>query len=100
MKGIMIKLSRAIAIFTLLGLLLGASLYSQGLGRTHRGTVRAADQPIPGATVTAVQGPVKLSAYTTENGEYSIDLGPGQWDLTVEMFGFPTQTKKVSGQEG
>jgi hypothetical protein len=54
----------------------------------HNGSVRAADQFIPGATVTAVQGGAKVVAYTDENGRYSIELTPGVWRLQVEMFGF------------
>jgi hypothetical protein len=54
----------------------------------HRGTVRAADQRIPGATVTARQGDTKLVAYTDESGQYRLDLGPGAWDIEIAMFGF------------
>ena len=54
----------------------------------HRGTVRAADQWIPGATVTARQGDIKVVAYTDESGQYRLDLGPGTWDIEIGMFGF------------
>jgi hypothetical protein len=54
----------------------------------HRGTVRAADQWIPGATVTARQGETKLVTYTDESGQYRLDLGPGIWDIEIGMFGF------------
>ncbi|MGP8247647.1 MAG: carboxypeptidase regulatory-like domain-containing protein [Bryobacteraceae bacterium] len=54
----------------------------------HRGTVRAADQWIPGATVTARQGGTKVVAYTDESGQYRLDLAPGTWDIEISMFGF------------
>ncbi|MGA2146203.1 MAG: carboxypeptidase-like regulatory domain-containing protein [Bryobacteraceae bacterium] len=54
----------------------------------HRGSVRAADQWIPGATVTARQGDKKVVAYTDESGQYRLDLAPGTWDIEISMFGF------------
>jgi hypothetical protein len=61
----------------------------------HSGSVRAADQFIPGATVTARQGGAKVVAFTDENGRYSLDLTPGVWEISVEMFGFKPKTQKV-----
>ena len=62
----------------------------------HNGSVRAADQFIPGATVTARQGGAKVVVYTDANGRYSLDLTPGVWEIQVEMFGFQTQRAEVS----
>jgi hypothetical protein len=56
----------------------------------HSGSVRAADQFIPGATVTARQGGAKVVAYTDESGRYTLDLTPGVWQIDIEMFGFAT----------
>jgi trimeric autotransporter adhesin len=56
----------------------------------HNGSVRAADQFLPGVTVTARQGGAKVVAYTDENGRYSLDLTPGNWQIDLEMFGFAT----------
>jgi hypothetical protein len=66
----------------------------------HSGTVRAADQFVPGATVTASQNQTKVKTFTDESGRYSMDLSPGVWDVQVEMFGFPTvhQTVTVADQ--
>ena len=61
----------------------------------HTGLVRSADQPIPGATVTAVQGGARLSAITDENGLYALDLTPGPWDLEVEIYGFETARRSI-----
>ena len=65
----------------------------------HSGTVRAADHFIPGATVTARQGTVKVVAYTDESGQYQLVLTPGTWEITVEMMGFTPQIARVSGDE-
>src|SRR3954462_13928521 len=59
------------------------------------GGVRAADQFIPGATVTARQGGAKVVAYTDENGRYSLDLTPGVWEISVEMFGLKPKVQKL-----
>src|ERR1700674_5745197 len=62
----------------------------------HSGTVRAADQFIPGATVTARQGGAKLITYTDENGRYSLDLTPGVWEIEISMFVFKTLTSPIA----
>ena len=62
----------------------------------HSGTVRAADQFIPGATITARQGGARVVTYTDENGRYSMDLTPGIWEIEVSMFGFKTLTTPVT----
>jgi trimeric autotransporter adhesin len=60
------------------------------------GSVRAADQLVPGATVTASQGSVKLVAYTDDAGRYTLDLAPGVWNIHVEMFGFTAVDEQVT----
>jgi len=60
------------------------------------GAVRAADQPIPGAAVTASQDGAKIVAYTDENGRYSMNLPPGDWDLQVEAFGFVIAKDRIT----
>src|ERR1700691_5746911 len=62
----------------------------------HSGTVRAADQFIPGATVTARQGGAKLVTYTDENGRYALDLTPGVWEIEIKMFGFMTLNSTIT----
>jgi len=57
-------------------------------GAQYSGSVRAADQFVPGATITAQQGTTKVTAFTDENGRYSMDLAPGVWDIRVDMFEF------------
>ena len=82
-----------IAIFLLL---LGPLQLAAAL---HSGSVRAADRFIPGATVTARQGTVKLVTYTDEAGQYSLVLTPGTWEISVEMLGFTPQSLQVTGDE-
>ncbi len=65
-------------------LILPANLFAT----QHSGAVRAADQFIPGATVSARWGGAKLTTFTDGTGRYSIDLAPGVWDISIEMFGF------------
>jgi hypothetical protein len=65
----------------------------------HSGSVRAADHFIPGATVTARQGTVKLVAYTDESGQYELLLTPGPWEVSVEMLGFTVQRAEVTGDK-
>src|SRR5450759_1625440 len=55
----------------------------------HRGAVKFAGLPVPGATVTASQGNTKLVAITDQQGVYQFpDLANGIWTLQVEMLCF------------
>jgi trimeric autotransporter adhesin len=61
------------------------------------GSVRASGQPIPGASITAVQGTQRVSTITDEDGRYHFDqLASGDWEFTVEMFGFAKLTQKLT----
>lgn len=52
----------------------------------HRGVVRFAGLPLPGATVTATQGTQKLTAITDANGAYLFEnLVEGSWTLEAAM---------------
>ena len=62
----------------------------------YSGSVRAADEFVPGATITATQGTTKITAYSDENGRYSMELPPGEWDIQVEMFEFTTAREHVT----
>src|SRR5258706_1650314 len=62
----------------------------------HHGTVKSAGLPLPGVTVTAVQGDKKHVTTSDENGRYSFpDLADGVWTLQIEMEGFVTVAKEV-----
>ena len=88
--------------FPIAAILLGCGLLSAS---QFTGSVRAADQLIPGATVTARQGGAKVVAFTGEDGRYSLDLTPGVWEIEVSSFGFlprraeVTITMEPSGRE-
>ena len=64
------------------------------------GQVRAADQIVPGATVTALQGGAKVTAFTDENGRYTLELTPGVWQIEVSMFEFTTAKGQVTIGDG
>jgi Carboxypeptidase regulatory-like domain len=79
----------------LLLLAVGGSLYAQ------TGVVKSANQPIPGATVTATIGTQKVETTTSDNGTYTLPAAPaGECAIEVRMFGFEPVTKKVSCVEG
>lgn len=76
----------------LLGILLPALLASA----EHRGTVKSAGLPVPGASVTATFGDRKLIAATDESGQFVFeDLSSGPWTFEVEIFGFAKQSREV-----
>jgi hypothetical protein len=74
-------------------ILLGSGLLSAS---QFTGSVRVADQLIPGATVTARQGGAKVVAFTDENGRYSLELTPGVWEIEVSSFGFLPRRSQVT----
>ena len=82
--------------------LVAAILLSPGFlaAAQHNGSVRAADQFIPGATVTARQGGAKVVVYTDATGRYALDLTPGVWEIQIEMFGFQTLRGEVTVGDG
>ncbi len=76
----------------LLGILFTALLAAA----EHRGTVKSAGLPVPGASVTATFGERKLAAATDESGQFVFaDLPSGPWTLEVEIFGFAKQSREV-----
>ena len=86
------RLTRIYSVFILLAVILPVLVRAV----QHSGTVRAADQFVPGATVTATQNETKVKTFTDESGHYSMDLSPGVWDVQVEMFGFPTVHQTIT----
>ncbi len=52
--------------------------------------------PVPGATVTAIQGDKKFVTTTDDQGAYTFsDLPDGIWTIQVEMFGFSKLSREV-----
>jgi len=59
------------------------------------GFVKSANQPIPGATVTATISGQKLVTTTDQSGHYAFPGAPaGDCSIEVSMFGFDPTTKK------
>ena len=62
----------------------------------HDGVVRSGGLPVPGATVTAIQGDKKIVTTTDDQGAYSFpELADGIWTIEVEMMGFAKLTREV-----
>src|SRR5438270_5347587 len=95
-SGTEVRIRVPVRIFLLPGFVLGVVA---AFGAQHSGSVRAADQFIPGATVTARQGAAKVVAYTDEAGRYTLDLTPGTWQIDIEMFGLSTLHSQVDASE-
>lgn len=77
-------------------------LSATGLFATeHKGTVKFAGLPVPGATVTASQGASqgdrKVTVVTNPDGTYSFpDLADGAWTVEVEMLCFAPVKQTVT----
>src|ERR1019366_4300620 len=72
----------------------GGGLYAQS------GFVKSANQPIPGATVTATIGDRKLVTTTDPSGHYAFSAAPaGECSIEVRMFGFEPAGKKSNCAE-
>jgi hypothetical protein len=65
---------------------------AEGLAQST-GAVRASGRPVPGAVVTANLGEQRVETTTDEQGRYELPLTPGEWTLTVQIFGFVTATQ-------
>jgi len=85
-------------IFHYFGRILIACITVAGLfASEHHGVVKANGVPVPGATVTAVQGDKKVATTTDDQGAYTFtNLDDGVWTITVEMLGFAKQTKEIA----
>jgi trimeric autotransporter adhesin len=63
----------------------------------HHGQVAFGGLPLPGATVTAIQGGRNFTAVTDQQGLYSFpDLPDGVWTIRVEMLLFATIQRDVT----
>ncbi len=83
-----------------LGVALAASCGLLGASE-HRGMVKFAGLPLPGATVTATQGDKKVSTVTDAQGVYDFrDLADGTWKVRVEMQCFQGVEKEVAVAPG
>jgi hypothetical protein len=61
------------------------------------GLVKSANQPIPGASITATQGNSKVVTTTDQNGRYTLPpLAKGAWTIEASMTGFTPSRKQVT----
>jgi len=67
----------------------------------QHGQVTFGGLPVPGATVTALQGEKKITAIADAQGAYSFpDLTDGVWTIQVDMLGFETAKNDVTVAQG
>ena len=85
------------AVYCAVTVLLTASIaVCTAMASEYHGTVKTAGLPVPGVTLTAVQGDKKVVTTTDERGVFSFaDLADGTWTIEVEMLGFAKLTREV-----
>src|SRR5690349_111718 len=85
------------SLFPGLVALLLACLAAPGLSASeHHGVVESNGLPVPGATVSAIQGDKKVVTTTDDQGAYSFpNLADGVWTIEVDMFGFAKLSREV-----
>jgi hypothetical protein len=63
----------------------------------HAGIVMFGAVPVPGATITATRGDLRVSTVSDVDGSYRFDdLEDGDWTVVIEMIGFETARDVVS----
>ena len=71
------------------------------LAADHHGQVRFGGLPVPGASVTAIQGDQHLATITDQQGAYAFpNLPDGVWTIHVEMLCFDPLTRQVTISAG
>ena len=67
----------------------------------YHGSVKSGGFPLPGVTVTAVQGDKKVFAASDQQGVFSFaDLPDGTWELQVEKPGFTVVKQEITQGTG
>jgi len=81
------------------GVLIHALVFAAALSAAERrGTVKSAGLPIPGATVTALQGARKLTVWTDESVAHRFEnLGDGTWKIQDGIAGFEPPARMTGG---
>jgi trimeric autotransporter adhesin len=82
-----------------LGVLALLSIVPLGATELH-GVVRFGGLPLPGATVTAIEGDKKIVTSSDAQGAYTLDLADGNWSVTVAMQLFAPLTREVAVAAG
>jgi len=78
-------------------LAIGWLCISRLIASQYHGQVTFNGLPVPGATVTAIQGSKKIIVISDSQGLYSFpDLTDGTWRIEIEMLGFSTIEQEVA----
>ncbi|HVO97032.1 MAG TPA: TonB-dependent receptor [Bryobacteraceae bacterium] len=81
-------LTQFLSVVALAGLTLAAE---------RHGTVKFGGLPVPGATVTAIEGDKKFTTVTNQDGVYTFaDLAEGAWNIEVEMLCFAPSKQRLT----
>jgi len=63
----------------------------------HYGQVTFGGLPVPGATVTAIQGEAERTTVTDQQGVYRLtNLADGAWTIRIEMLGFSPVSQAIT----
>src|SRR5262245_51894475 len=91
------RFRRALAIVLTSALVCGSFPAPAAAATEFYGQVIFAGVAVPGATVTASQGEVRLTTSTDAQGIFRFtDIADGGWTLQVEMRGFATLSRDVT----
>ncbi|MDZ4800162.1 MAG: TonB-dependent receptor [Bryobacteraceae bacterium] len=67
----------------------------------YRGAVKVSGLPLPGATVSARQGELRVITTTDDNGTFRFpELADGKWTVEAEMLGFAPASREVTVAAG
>src|SRR5689334_7499610 len=88
-----IRLASAIALALLAAI---ASPRAQSATVAIEGRATFNGSPVPGATVTAVQGDTRVVTSSDENGSVRLGLPAGVWTVSIEMRGFTPIVQEIS----
>lgn len=86
-------MKKQLTILSMLLLSLPAWVSAQKL----TGTVSSADGPVVGASVVAAAG---VGTTTDIEGNYSLELSPGTYNVTVSYIGYASQTQEITLERG
>lgn len=84
-------------MFFAIALVLAIGPHTGVAAADHYGQVTFAGLPVPGATVTAIQGDTQRTTVTDQQGVYRLgNLADGAWTIRVEMLGFSPISESVT----
>jgi len=91
------RASEALAYLLIAALVAGSWPASVYAASEYYGQVIFGSVPVPGATVTATQGDIRLTTSTDAQGIFRLtDIADGAWNIRIEMRGFAELTRDVT----